>query len=106
MRDLCALYKIRLDFARGILLMAGHRSETGNIYKNLQKAAEVMSSMDAAVAGKVLELSAPKFSVSYGGSGQYGVPNYELIRGTESESATQTLGPLLQAAYAERHAHA
>lgn len=105
-KDLCYLYQIRLGFARGILLIAGHRADSGNIYINLQRAAAALLTSDADLAGKVQALSVPQFSVSYDGSGQYGVPNYVLQRGAESESATQKLGPLFQSAYAERLAHA
>ncbi len=99
------LQKIRLDLARGIVLMAGRVPVSGNIYELLHLAAKAHEKSNPSMAERLTALAAPGFKVSYGGTGQYSVPNYDLVRGNERERATGDLGPLFHAAFAERIEH-
>lgn len=104
-RALIHLQKIRIDLARGLVFMAGQLPKSGSIHDLLSLAAKVLETSHPTWSGRLAALAQPSFAVSYGGTGQYGVPNYELVRGAERESATAGLGPLFQVAFAERITH-
>ncbi len=106
MLALIRLQKLRLDLSRGVLLMTGHVPESGSIHEMLCLAAKAVETSHPAWALRLAALASSGFAVSYSGSGQYGVPNYMLMRGAETERAIGQLGPLFQAAYAERIVHA
>ncbi len=103
---LIRLQKLRLDLARGILLIAGKVPLSGDIYELLRLAADAHPEGFNEWPTRLRLLSGTNFEVHYSGSGQYGVPNYHLRRGSEEESSTKGLGPLFHIAYEERLTHA
>ena len=106
-RSLCQLYGFRLLTARTIVLIGGNAPRSGDVRDLLRQAAEQEFWVKLDFAPHLLALANKEFEVSYGGTGQYGVPNFTLtsvdisIYATSSESA-----PLIKRAYLERADHA
>jgi hypothetical protein len=101
-KDLCAVYRTRLEIARAISLMVGLVPAFGDAEKILQSAAQSPGARTIGCQYLIEAFATPTFQVSYSGSGQYGVPNYTFYRGEETEYATNGPGQMFHLAYAER----